>query len=144
MADIDRRRLALENRQLALSKIDDAPFSWVDVRYLITPKIFLILVVSWLLALDCISLPQDTPNLSSFTDAYQLFAVAFAVVMFAHVYNPETGDLAPSLETAIKIASSVGTVIGQIGFGFLSDLLGRKKVVFFPVILDSRCTEWNW
>jgi hypothetical protein len=32
MADIDRRRLALENRSLALRKIDDAPFSWVDVR----------------------------------------------------------------------------------------------------------------
>jgi len=80
----------------------------------------------------------------SFTDAYQLFAVAFAVVMFAHVYNPEAGDLAPSAETAIKIASSVGTVIGQFGFGFLSDILGRKKVLPFRSLVNSRCTESNW
>ena len=33
------------------------------------------------------------------------------------------------LETAIKIAASVGAVIGQVGFGLLSDLLGRKKVL---------------
>ena len=67
----------------------------------------------------------------SFTDAYQLFAVAFATVMFGHVYYPETGALPTSADTAIKIASSVGTVIGQIAFGLLSDLLGRKRVLCF-------------
>lgn len=48
--------------------------------------------------------------------------------MFGHVYNPATGELATSSQTAILLASSVGTVIGQFGFGLLSDLLGRKKV----------------
>jgi PHS family inorganic phosphate transporter-like MFS transporter len=48
--------------------------------------------------------------------------------MFGHVYNPVDGELSTSSETAIKLASSVGTVIGQFGFGLLSDLLGRKKV----------------
>jgi PHS family inorganic phosphate transporter-like MFS transporter len=48
--------------------------------------------------------------------------------MFGHVYNPANGELPTSSETAILLASSVGTVIGQFGFGLLSDLLGRKKV----------------
>lgn len=49
--------------------------------------------------------------------------------MFGHVYNPENGELPTSSNTAILLASSVGTVIGQFGFGLLSDLLGRKKVL---------------
>lgn len=64
----------------------------------------------------------------SFTDAYQLFAVAFAIVMFAYVYNPTDGQLPSSSDTTIKISSSVGAAIGQFGFGLLSDLWGRKKV----------------
>jgi MFS transporter, PHS family, inorganic phosphate transporter len=64
----------------------------------------------------------------SFTDAYQLFVVSFACVMFGYVYYPNEKKLPTSAETAIKLASSVGTVIGQISFGIFSDLLGRKKV----------------
>jgi hypothetical protein len=64
----------------------------------------------------------------SFTDAYQLFAVAFAIVMFGYVYGPVDGALPSASDTAIKISSSVGAAIGQFGFGVLSDILGRKKV----------------
>ena len=65
----------------------------------------------------------------SYTDPYQLFGVNFALAMFGYVYgDPTTGLLSASHETAIKLATSVGAVIGQIVFGVLSDRLGRKKV----------------
>jgi PHS family inorganic phosphate transporter-like MFS transporter len=31
-------------------------------------------------------------------------------------------------DTAIKVATSAGTVIGQFGFGALADVVGRKKM----------------
>jgi len=55
--------------------------------------------------------------------------------MFGHVYYPETGRLPTSADTAIKIASSVGTVIGQISFGLLADLLGRKRMYGVELII---------
>jgi MFS transporter, PHS family, inorganic phosphate transporter len=48
--------------------------------------------------------------------------------MVGYVYYPTTGVLPSSSDTAIKISTSAGTVIGQLGFGFLADHLGRKKV----------------
>lgn len=47
--------------------------------------------------------------------------------MVGYVYT-SSGTLATSDDTAIKIATSSGTVLGQLGFGFLADHLGRKKV----------------
>ena len=48
--------------------------------------------------------------------------------MVGYVYFPKTGALPSSSDTAIKIATSCGTVIGQLGFGFLADHVGRKRV----------------
>lgn len=48
--------------------------------------------------------------------------------MVGYVYYPQAGALPSSSDTAIKIATSVGTVIGQLGFGFLADHVGRKRV----------------
>ena len=64
----------------------------------------------------------------SYTDAYDLFAVNFANIMVGYVYYPKTGALPSSSDTAIKISTSCGTVLGQLGFGFLADHVGRKKV----------------
>lgn len=63
-----------------------------------------------------------------YTDAYDIFAVNFANVMVGYVFFPEAGKLSSSQDTAIKISTSAGTVIGQLLFGFLADYLGRKKV----------------
>jgi PHS family inorganic phosphate transporter-like MFS transporter len=48
--------------------------------------------------------------------------------MVGYVYFPAAGKLSTPQDTAIKIATSTGTVIGQLVFGFLADYLGRKKV----------------
>jgi len=41
---------------------------------------------------------------------------------------PQMGILPAGIDTGIKMSSSVGTVLGQIGFGVLNDMYGRKKV----------------
>jgi MFS transporter, PHS family, inorganic phosphate transporter len=38
------------------------------------------------------------------------------------------GTIPPHADTAIKVSTSVGTVIGQVGFGVLADIVGRKKM----------------
>jgi len=69
----------------------------------------------------------DLPNFS-FTDSYLIFTVSYAVIMITNVYYPGLTELAPSYETAIKAATSAGTVLGQIVFGLLADFMGRKRV----------------
>lgn len=39
------------------------------------------------------------------------------------------GTLPAEHDTAIKVATSAGTVVGQVGFGVLADIVGRKKMV---------------
>lgn len=45
------------------------------------------------------------------------------------------GKLPTSSDTAIKVATSGGTVIGQLAFGFLADVVGRKKMYGLELIL---------
>jgi MFS transporter, PHS family, inorganic phosphate transporter len=81
----------------------------------------------------------------SFADAYDLFAVNFVNVLLGYVYYPEVGGVLPSsVDLSTKMAGSVGTVIGQIGFGILNDIYGRKKVIRKQIkLLTSRCMAWN-
>ena len=37
------------------------------------------------------------------------------------------GSIPQSSSTAIKVATSGGTVIGQVGFGWLADVVGKLK-----------------
>lgn len=44
------------------------------------------------------------------------------------------GKIPEPSDTAIKVSTSAGTVIGQVGFGILADIVGRKKVnVIVPI-----------
>lgn len=38
------------------------------------------------------------------------------------------GTIPTNSDTAIKVSTSGGTVIGQLGFGYLADVVGRKKM----------------
>ncbi len=50
--------------------------------------------------------------------------------------NPKNGGKIPSdSDTAIKVATSGGTVIGQLGFGWLADVVGRKRMYGLELIL---------
>lgn len=104
-----------ERRRLALAEIDKAPFGWYHVRAIVVAGI------------------------GFFTDAYDIFAINFVTNMLGVVYwqhaktNP--GVIPASSDTAIKVATSGGTVIGQLGFGYLADVVGRKKMYGLELIL---------
>ena len=45
------------------------------------------------------------------------------------------GHIPSDADTAIKVATSTGTVVGQISFGILADMVGRKKMYGMELIL---------
>ena len=100
----------MEHRRMALEKIDNAPFSLYHVRAIVVAGV------------------------GFFTDAYDLFAVNFANLLIGYVYT-KSGTLPSSIDTALKISTSSGNVIGQVGFGTLADHLGRKKIYGLELIL---------
>lgn len=56
--------------------------------------------------------------------------------MLGIVYKHDNkGVLYTQQDTAIKLATSAGTVLGQVGFGTLADIVGRKKMYGLELIL---------
>lgn len=106
-----------ERRRLALAEIDKAPFGWYHVR-------------------ACV-----VAGIGFFTDAYDIFAINLVTAMLGVVYwqntpNPKNAGKIPSnSDTAIKVATSGGTVLGQVGFGFLADIVGRKRMYGLELII---------
>jgi len=92
-----------ERRRLALAEIDKAPFGWYHVRAVVVAGV------------------------GFFTDAYDIFAINLVTGMLGLVYW-KSGTIATNADTAIKVSTSGGTVIGQLGFGYLADVVGRKKM----------------
>jgi len=104
-----------ERRRLALAEIDKAPFGWYHVRAVVVAGI------------------------GFFTDAYDIFAINLVTSMLGVVYwhgaKSKPGTIPSSSDTAIKVATSGGTVIGQLGFGFLADVVGRKRMYGLELII---------
>ncbi|KAF8512253.1 phosphate permease [Gautieria morchelliformis] len=69
-----------------------------------------------------------------FTDAYDLFAINIASTMLGNIYGPVTrsartgASLAKNQDLGVKVASPVGTLCGQLLFGWLADVVGRKRM----------------
>lgn len=74
-----------------------------------------------------------------FTDAYDIFAINLVNIMLGVVYwhgaKSKPGTIHPSADTAIKVATSSGTVIGQLAFGWLADMVGRKRMYGLELII---------
>ncbi|KAI1304474.1 major facilitator superfamily domain-containing protein [Xylaria venustula] len=101
-----------ERRRLALAEIDKAPFGWYHVR-------------------ACV-----VAGVGFFTDSYDIFVVSLLNIMLGIVYFQDSkGKLPASSDNAIKLATSAGTVVGQLGFGYLADHVGRKKMYGLELIL---------
>lgn len=103
-----------ERRRLALAEIDKAPFGWYHVRAV------------------------AVAGIGFFTDAYDIFAINLVTAMLGVVYwqHGSTPGVIPShSDTAIKVATSGGTVLGQVGFGWLADVVGRKRMYGLELIL---------
>ena len=101
-----------ERRRLALAEIDQAPFGWYHVR-------------------ACV-----VAGVGFFTDAYDLFIVSLLTIMLGIVFWPQAkGKMPTTADTAIKVSTSAGTVIGQVGFGALADIFGRKRMYGIELII---------
>lgn len=56
--------------------------------------------------------------------------------MIGIVYSHKTKGVLPvSSDTAIKVSTSAGTVVGQFGFGALADIVGRKRMYGLELIV---------
>ncbi|KAK7189446.1 H+ symporter [Paraphaeosphaeria sporulosa] len=116
-----------ERRRMALAEVDKAPFGWYHVRLAVVTGI------------------------GFFTDAYSLFAINLAVIMLGIVYwqdDVNKGVMPHNADTAIKVATSAGAIFGQVIFGYLADVLGRKKmygvelmIIISTTLAQSLCGE---
>lgn len=69
-----------------------------------------------------------------FTDAYDLFSANFITTMIGLAYY--NGHTIPSqVDTAIKLSTTAGAVVGQVFFGWLADKLGRKRMYGLELII---------
>jgi MFS family permease len=77
-----------------------------------------------------------TPSIS------KIFAINLTTAMLGLVYwqHSHSGTMPTNSETAIKVATSAGTVIGQIVFGYAADWLGRKKMYGIELIIILAAT----
>lgn len=91
-----------ERRRLALAEIDKAPFGWYHVRAIVVAGV------------------------GFFTDSYDIFAVSLLTTMLGIVYYPGVGVMPVSSDSAIKLSTSAGTVIGQLVFGWLADVVSGE------------------
>ncbi|RPD61044.1 phosphate transporter [Lentinus tigrinus ALCF2SS1-7] len=106
-----------KRRQVLLQDIDNAKFSWFHVK---------VAFVS---------------GAGFFTDAYDIFAINIVSVMLGLLYGSDGNasldstltslpgrSLSTGQEIGIKIATPVGVLLGQLLFGWLGDMLGRKRI----------------
>jgi len=100
-----------ERRRVALAEVDNAKFSWFHVKVCFTAGV------------------------GFFTDAYDIFAINIASTMMGYVYGATHATLTSNASLGIKVATPVGTLIGQLLFGWLADVVGRKKMYGFELMI---------
>jgi PHS family inorganic phosphate transporter-like MFS transporter len=104
-----------ERRRAALAELDNAAFSSFHVKVCMVA------------------------GAGFFTDAYDLFAINLAATMIGYVYGHQTPDKPSKLnvnqDLAVKVAAPVGTLVGQLIFGWLADIVGRKRMYGLELII---------
>ncbi|PCH42214.1 phosphate permease [Wolfiporia cocos MD-104 SS10] len=96
-----------EKRRAALAEVDNAKFGWFHV------KVSLVAGVGF------------------FTDAYDIFAINIAATMLGYVYGtgaPGSQALTSNESLGVKVATPIGNIFGQFFFGWMADLVGRKRM----------------
>jgi len=69
-----------------------------------------------------------------FADAYDLFSISLLTRLLGRIYyqdytpGAKPGQLPITVNAAVSALALVGTLLGQLSFGYLGDKLGRKKV----------------
>lgn len=80
-----------------------------------------------------------------FTDAYDLFSISLVTKLLGRLYyyhpgSPKPGSLPPNVSSSVTGVALVGTLVGQLFFGWLGDKMGRKKVYGITLILMIVCS----
>jgi PHS family inorganic phosphate transporter-like MFS transporter len=109
-ARISAARNLNERRRAALAQIDDAPFSWFHFKVI------------------CVA------GVGFFADAYDIFAINIAAQMLGYVYT-KSHALNTNQDLGVKVATPIGTLVGQLLFGWLADVVGRKRMYGFELII---------
>jgi phosphate:H+ symporter len=77
-----------------------------------------------------------TSGAGFFTDSYDVFIINLVTPMLGYVYYSSSNNKMPSnIEGVLKGMSSVGTMFGQLFFGFCGDIFGRKIYGFELLII---------
>ncbi|TDZ44802.1 Repressible high-affinity phosphate permease [Colletotrichum trifolii] len=103
-------------RRLALSEIDKVPFGLYHVRAILVAGV------------------------GFFLDSYDIFAINLIITLLGvvfwqgppeqteHGYGGNHGELPGPVNSALKASTSAGIVIGQVVFGWLADVFGRRRM----------------
>ncbi|KAJ0966610.1 hypothetical protein J5N97_023527 [Dioscorea zingiberensis] len=80
-----------------------------------------------------------------FTDAYDLFSISLITKLLGRIYyhvdgSPTPGTLPPNVSAAVNGVAFVGTLSGQLFFGWLGDKMGRKRVYGMTLMLMVICS----
>ncbi|XP_042753235.1 low affinity inorganic phosphate transporter 4-like [Lactuca sativa] len=79
-----------------------------------------------------------------FTDAYDLFCISTVSKLLGRLYfsdgnSTDPGKLPTNINNAVTGVALIGTLAGQLVFGWLGDKLGRKRVYGITLILMVIC-----
>uniref|UniRef100_A0A7N0UE89 Major facilitator superfamily (MFS) profile domain-containing protein n=1 Tax=Kalanchoe fedtschenkoi TaxID=63787 RepID=A0A7N0UE89_KALFE len=80
-----------------------------------------------------------------FTDAYDLFCVSLVTKLLGRIYYQvegasKPGSLPPNVAAAVNGVAFVGTLSGQLFFGWLGDKMGRKRVYGLTLLIMVFCS----
>ncbi|XP_052191038.1 inorganic phosphate transporter 1-4-like [Diospyros lotus] len=80
-----------------------------------------------------------------FTDAYDLFSISLVTKLLGRIYyhkqgSLKPGTLPPGVASSVTGVALVGTLLGQLFFGWLGDKMGRKKVYGLTLMLMVGCS----
>lgn len=69
-----------------------------------------------------------------FTDAYDIFSISIVATMLGIVYNKNSTSLGVNQDLGVKIATPIGNIVGQLLFGWLADVVGRKRMCMYTSV----------
>ncbi|KAI0925827.1 hypothetical protein AcW1_008158 [Taiwanofungus camphoratus] len=103
-----------ERRRAALAEVDNAKFGWFHVKV------------------------SMVAGVGFFTDAYDIFAINIASTMLGFVYgsgSPGAQSLTTNESLGVKVATPIGNLFGQLFFGWMADVVGRKRMYGIELML---------
>ncbi|KAK4421745.1 putative inorganic phosphate transporter 1-3 [Sesamum alatum] len=80
-----------------------------------------------------------------FTEAYDLFSISLVTRLLGRIYytnvmETKPGSLPPHVSSSVTGVALVGTLMGQLFFGWLGDKIGCKKVYGVPLLVMIMCS----